>query len=306
MVMTATVACGICSYYSQCDRANPRGPRAGHRVLRRHGRDRSVSWTAGGVREDSLRGCRCGAVEALATAGTLSIIGVYPGTMQYFPVGAAMMKNLTVNMGNCNHRKYLPKLVDMVASNVIHRARVLTQVEPLTSVIEAYEAFDRGATRVASKSGRPRRNNISGRSIAFPLSEVSMPEKKTVQRARKDKREGKSASTQAGEFVREEMDHIREGKHGARSTKQAIAIGLSKARRAGVDLPPPKKGRASAATRHKAEQDVEHGRTKKKTSSKRSSATKRALKREPHEAASLKSISRHSKQAARKKSSRSK
>ena len=69
-----------------------------------------------------------------------------------------------------------------------------------------------------------------------------MPEKQTVERARRDKRKGKSASTQAGEFVREEMHHIREGKHGARSTKQVIAIGLSKARRAGVDLPPPEKG----------------------------------------------------------------
>ena len=67
-----------------------------------------------------------------------------------------------------------------------------------------------------------------------------MPEKNTLERARKDAREGKSPSTQAGEFVREEMDHIREGKHGARSTEQAIAIGLSKARRAGVKLPPPK------------------------------------------------------------------
>src|SRR5205809_3438373 len=76
-----------------------------------------------------------------------------------------------------------------------------------------------------------------------------MPEKRTIQRARKDKREGKSASTQAGEFVREEMEHIRAGKHGARSAKQAIAIGLSKARRAGVKLPPPGKGEASEKTR---------------------------------------------------------
>jgi hypothetical protein len=74
-----------------------------------------------------------------------------------------------------------------------------------------------------------------------------MPEKKTLERAARDKREGKSLSTQAGEFVREEMDHIREGKHGARSTKQAIAIGLSKARRAGVSLPPPKKEKTNAA-----------------------------------------------------------
>ena len=76
-----------------------------------------------------------------------------------------------------------------------------------------------------------------------------MPEKKTLERARQDKREGKAPSTQAGEFVREEMDHVREGKHGARSAKQAIAIGLSKARRAGVKLPPPKKGKASERTR---------------------------------------------------------
>jgi hypothetical protein len=126
-----------------------------------------------------------------------------------------------------------------------------------------------------------------------------MPEKKTIQRARKDKREGKAPSTQAGEFVREEMDHIREGKHGARSTKQAIAIGLSKARRAGVKLAAPKKGRASAATRKKAQQDLKRGASgKKKTSAKRSSARRAALKREPRSAASHKSLSKHAKQAA--------
>src|SRR5438067_8766274 len=79
-----------------------------------------------------------------------------------------------------------------------------------------------------------------------------MPEQETIERARQDKREGKSPSTQAGEFVREEMEHIREGKHGARSTKQAIAIGLSKARRAGVKLPPPAKGKTSQKTRRSA------------------------------------------------------
>ena len=83
-----------------------------------------------------------------------------------------------------------------------------------------------------------------------------MPEKKTIERARKAKREGKAPSTQAGEFVREEIEHIREGKHGARSTEQAIAIGLSKARRAGVALPPPKKGTTSEATRKQAQRDV--------------------------------------------------
>src|SRR5437867_10264696 len=87
-----------------------------------------------------------------------------------------------------------------------------------------------------------------------------MPEKKTIERARQDKREGKAPSTQAGEFVRETMEHIREGKHGARSTKQAIAIGLSKARRAGVKLPPPKKGKTSARTRKQAKRDLAKGR----------------------------------------------
>ena len=86
-----------------------------------------------------------------------------------------------------------------------------------------------------------------------------MPEKETIRRARKDKREGKSASTQAGEFVREEIHHVREGKHGARSAKQAIAIGLSKARRAGVKLPPPEKGEASEKTRKAAKRDYRKG-----------------------------------------------
>src|SRR4051812_14613545 len=86
-----------------------------------------------------------------------------------------------------------------------------------------------------------------------------MPEKKTIDRARQDAREGKAPTTQAGEFVREEIEHIRKGKHGARSTKQAIAIGLTKARRAGVKLPPPAEGKTSPATRRKAERDLERG-----------------------------------------------
>src|SRR5665213_36049 len=85
--------------------------------------------------------------------------------------------------------------------------------------------------------------------------DCGMPEKKTLERARQDEREGKAPSTQAGEFVREEMDHIREGKHGARSTEQAIAIGLSKARRAGVKLAPPKPGTTSENTRKQATRD---------------------------------------------------
>jgi hypothetical protein len=90
-----------------------------------------------------------------------------------------------------------------------------------------------------------------------------MPEKKTVERARAAKRKGKAASTQAGSFVREEMEHYKEGKHGSRvkSRKQAVAVGLSKARRAGVELKPPAKGKTSAATREKAKRDVAKGRT---------------------------------------------
>jgi uncharacterized protein DUF6496 len=129
-----------------------------------------------------------------------------------------------------------------------------------------------------------------------------MPEKKTIERARRDKREGKSASTQAGEFVREEMEHIREGKHGARSSRQAIAIGLSKARRAGVDLPPPKKGTSSPAVRKKARQDTRAGKHPHKTSASRAGAVRKALKREGHAAASKRSLSRQAKAAASKRS----
>lgn len=128
-----------------------------------------------------------------------------------------------------------------------------------------------------------------------------MPSKKTIERAQQDKREGKAPSTQAGEFVKEEIDHIREGKHGARSTKQAIAIGLSKARRAGVALKPPKAGRTSEQTRHAAELAYEEGQGQRKPRSpsrKRSRATERALKREGHRAASHAALSRHAKSAA--------
>src|SRR5678815_32559 len=130
---------------------------------------------------------------------------------------------------------------------------------------------------------------------------IVMPEKKTREAARKDKREGKSASTQAGEFVRQEIEHVREGKHGARSTKQAIAIGLSEARRAGVDLPPPKKGTVSEKTRRNAERAYEAGhqtRTHKK-SARRSKATLTALKHEGHSAASHTALSRQAKSQAR-------
>ena len=132
-----------------------------------------------------------------------------------------------------------------------------------------------------------------------------MPEKETIRKARKDKREGKSASTQAGEFVHEEIEHIREGKHGARSTKQAIAIGLSKARRAGVKLPAPKKGQASASTRKQAQHDLAKAKSHRKPSATRSKATRTALKHESRSAASTKALSRQAKTAARKRSAKS-
>jgi hypothetical protein len=116
-----------------------------------------------------------------------------------------------------------------------------------------------------------------------------MPEKETIRRARKDKREGKAPSTQAGEFVREEIDHVREGKHGARSPEQAIAIGLSKARRAGVKLPA-RKGTSSKKAS-----------SKKRPSAKRSRATRAALKREGRSAASKPALARHARKAAKKR-----
>ena len=132
-----------------------------------------------------------------------------------------------------------------------------------------------------------------------------MPEKRTIERARQDKREGKAPSTQAGEFVREEMHHIREGKHGARSAKQAIAIGLSKARKAGVNLPPPRKGQTSEKTRRSAQRDYARGHgapPKRRTSPKRSRAVARALKREPTRAASHEALARQARSAARRRS----
>jgi hypothetical protein len=134
-----------------------------------------------------------------------------------------------------------------------------------------------------------------------------MPEQETLERAHEDKEEGKSPSTQAGEFVREEMHHIREGKHGAANTKQAIAIGLSKARRAGVDLPSPRSGKTSSRTRKQAERDIEKGRSSRgsRRSARRSRATTGALRREGHSAASPANLARHARTAAKKRSSAS-
>lgn len=128
-----------------------------------------------------------------------------------------------------------------------------------------------------------------------------MPEKATRERAQRARRQGKAPTTQAGEFVREEIEHVREGKHGARSAKQAIAIGLSKARRAGVRLEPPKG--VSAETRRQAARDSRKGRSARRTrpSPRRSRATLRALEREGHDAASRQALSRQARQSARRR-----
>lgn len=130
-----------------------------------------------------------------------------------------------------------------------------------------------------------------------------MPEERTIERAKEDLQEGKSPSTAAGEFVREEIDHVREGKHGVRSPQQAIAIGLSKARRAGIPLKPPARGKAKAKTRESAERDYRKGQSgaKKKTSRKRSRAREAALKREPRGTVSRKALSKQARTAARRR-----
>jgi Family of unknown function (DUF6496) len=131
-----------------------------------------------------------------------------------------------------------------------------------------------------------------------------MPERKTLERAARARRSGKAPSTQAGEFVREEIEHIREGRHGARSTKQAIAIGLSKARRSGVKLRPPKRGRAQ--TRRQAARDYRKGQrgAAGTSSSRRSRATLRALQREGRGAASRKALARHARRTSRPRRAR--
>jgi hypothetical protein len=131
-----------------------------------------------------------------------------------------------------------------------------------------------------------------------------MPEARTKKRAREDKAEGKAPSTQASEFVREEIEHVREGKHGARSAKQAIAIGLAKARRAGVELPAPKAGSTSKRTRKAAARDSARGRAAPDAapSPRRSRAAEQALKKEPRRAASPTALSRHAQSVARAKS----
>lgn len=134
-----------------------------------------------------------------------------------------------------------------------------------------------------------------------------MPRKQTIQKAREDKRAGKSASTQAGEFVREEIDKIRHGKHGARSPQQAIAIGLSEARRAGVDLPPPRKGKTKASTRRSAKYAYEAGQGKRKPRRRPrvSRAVEKVLKKEPRSTVSRSALSKQGKRAASRRSAAS-
>jgi hypothetical protein len=127
------------------------------------------------------------------------------------------------------------------------------------------------------------------------LEVIIMPEKRTIKRARQKKRKGQSPSTQAGEFVREEIHHVREGKHGARSPQQAIAIGLSKARKAGVKLPPAPKGTSSA------EQKTRSKGTRRRPSARRSRATLRALKREPKSTVSKRALAKQAHRAAIKR-----
>jgi hypothetical protein len=155
------------------------------------------------------------------------------------------------------------------------------------------------------------RSGDDGRSIFLPVGVIRdlktggarMPERKTIDKANNDKRQGKSPTTQAGEFVREEMHHIRQGKHGARSTKQAIAIGLSKARRSGVPLAPPKPGQVSEKTQRSAERAYKAGqRGASRVSRRRSRAMEHALKREDRTAASKQALAKQAQTAAQKRS----
>jgi len=156
------------------------------------------------------------------------------------------------------------------------------------------------AFRMTSVSKRTIDGYVTGRLVTRGNI---MPTKETMERVKQDKREGKSPSTQAGEFIKETIDDIRSGRYGARSTKQAIAIGLSKARRAGVDLPPPKKGTTSDKTRKSAAAAYRagHENPNRPVSRKRSKATTAALQREGDTAASHESLSRQAKQQASKR-----
>jgi hypothetical protein len=129
-----------------------------------------------------------------------------------------------------------------------------------------------------------------------------MPSKSTIRKAKEDLREGKSPSTAAGEFVHEEIEHVRHGKHGARSPQQAIAIGLNEARRAGIPLRAPRRGRTSEKTRKSAQRSYEKGKHgAKKPNARRSRARERALKREPRDSASHRALSKQARAGWRRR-----
>jgi hypothetical protein len=142
---------------------------------------------------------------------------------------------------------------------------------------------------------------MAGRPASPRGNKILMPKRKTIQRAKRDARAGKSPGTQAGEFVREEIEDVRQGKHGVRSTKQAIAIGLSMARRAGVKLPPPAKGKTSEKTRKSAASAYRKGQRGEPISRKRSQASAKALKREPRSGVSHAALSRQARSVARRR-----
>jgi hypothetical protein len=155
----------------------------------------------------------------------------------------------------------------------------------------------------SAKYRKIRDNRLGYKSMSPNPSGGNMPEKATRRRASSAKRKGKAPSTQAGEYVREEIEHVRKGKHGARSTKQAIAIGLAKARRAGVKLPAPR--RAKATTKRSAKYAARASRRHGRPSARRSRAVSRALRHEGHRAASRKALARQARSAARRRSARS-
>src|SRR5207302_1509493 len=167
----------------------------------------------------------------------------------------------------------------------------------------------RRSRRLLRRQGDEQESVVAGTALARRRGRRwTMPEKRTLERARRDRREGKSPTTQAGEFVREEIHHVREGKHGARSAKQAIAIGLSKARRAGVPLPPPSRGtKARARTRTSAARDYAVGQGTRKPrapSRTRGRATERALRREGHAAASSSALASQARTSAARRGAR--
>jgi hypothetical protein len=158
---------------------------------------------------------------------------------------------------------------------------------------------------VGSQSGHLLAGDWHRSEKRYRASGGTMPDRNTIERARRDLDEGKSPATAAGEFVHQEIRHVREGKHGARSPKQAIAIGLSEARRAGVPLKPPANGKTSKTARDKAERDYEKGQAAPekdaKGSTTRGKSRLRAMKKEPANSVSHSALSRQARDAAKRR-----